>query len=118
MLYDKCPSSSISNEFKIPCGMHAQIKLYDMPDDWFVCFEEKLCFCCCDILFVPVTECGNCCRVGFDCTDIGDTICLPAGTYRALITDEDGDPQIPVRKEIIMKVSLFPGPCPAENTCH
>lgn len=117
MLYDKCPTSSISNLFEVPCGMHAQIKLYDMPDDWCVRFEEQLCFCCCDILFVPVTECGVCCPLQFTCDDIGTTLCLPAGSYRALITDEDGDPQIPIRKEIVMKVSFFNGPCPSETSC-
>lgn len=118
MLYDKCPTSSISNEFEVPCGMHAEIKLYDMPDDWCVRFQEKLCFCCCDILFVPVTQCGVCCPLTLSCEDIGDTICLPAGTYRALITDDEDDPQIPIRKEIIMKVSLFDGPCPSACNCH
>lgn len=113
VLYTPCPTSAISSVFDVPEGYHAQLQLYALPTGWCVTLEEEVCLCCCDLEYYPVcNDCGHDITLGFTQND-HQTLCLSSGKYRATVSDEDGDPVTPAAREVVIKVSIMPGPCPA-----
>lgn len=111
VLYTPCPTSPISNVFDIPEGYHALVQLYDAPVGWCITFEEEVCLCCCDLEYYEVLdECQGSIALAIDGCK---ALCMSAGKYRATVSDEDGDPVTPAIREVVIKVSIMPGPCPA-----
>lgn len=112
VLYNNCPQSPVSNLITVPQGYHAVAQIYQAPDDWCVTIEERVCICCCDFLFFPLcNDCGHEITLGFTEHD-HTTLCIPAGEYQMTVSDEDGDPVTPAPREVVIKVSIMPGPCP------
>ena len=114
LLYPRCPTSPISDVFEIPDGYHGTLQGYAIPEDWCITFEEELCLCCCNLEYFPVLD--DCLQpLGLYFEDCGGSrnICLPAGKYRALATDAEDDPVTPSINDVIIKISIMPGPCPA-----
>lgn len=114
-MYEPCPTSPVSKWIIVPNGYHVQFKLFQIPTDFCLTFEEVVCPCCCKLVNFPLCDdCGCELAMGLGPND-DRIICLPAGRYEATLLDEDGDPTVPGELEVILQANILPGNCPTQD---